>query len=412
MLKLDFSIEQSTDRAEFVSAFFSENPDYKPTQSELDTLSNYILYGKDEDGTSVVDRGEVEIETKYKSYSKRKAESLDELMETPGFNENTVVTKYIYRHPKPTIDKEADANIPGMKELWQSIDRVAYILGMCNGDIEPDDTMAPVRVENYTSTDLYKLKHHLIDMRKQQYVLKEAYGGTEHLFNPNVTKSAQLASAPLDPIDWERVWFYPLGLVDVPRDNRWVSPQDYEEKISPWDRFMDLGLLKGYQVIDFTNGEHIYLLTKAYQDLSVAADQENDGTCAAILKTLKFYVDKAKLSEARQLIWELKCGQANNEFIRKEVNSKFGTSYNENYISTLFKQNICTEVAAAARLHADYFINRADPTSWKICSGCGQRKLRDTREFMRKSKSSDGLASRCKECEKAAREARKLRQQG
>ena len=95
MLKLDFSIEQSTDRAEFVSAFFSANPNYKPTQSELDTLSNYILYGKDADGTSVVDRGEVEIETRYKSYSKRKAESLDELMETPGFNENTVVTKYI-----------------------------------------------------------------------------------------------------------------------------------------------------------------------------------------------------------------------------------------------------------------------------------------------------------------------------
>ena len=159
--------------------------------------------------------------------------------------------------------------------------------------------------------------------------------------------------------------------MDMPRDNRWDSPQDYENKISPWDRFADLGLLKGYQVIDFTNGEHIYLLTKAYQDLSMAADQENDGTCAAILKTLKFYVDKAKLSEARQLIWELKGGQASNEFI-----------------------------------------NRADPSSWKVCSGCGQRKLRDTREFMRKSKSSDGLASRCKECEKAAREARKLRQQG
>lgn len=413
MLKLDFSIEQSTDRAEFVSAFFRENANYKPTQAELETLSNYILYGKDADGTSVVDRGEVEIETKYKSYSKRKAESLDELMETPGFNENTVITKYVYRHPKPTIDREADANIPGMKELWESIDRVAYILDVCSGKIELDSTMPAVTVENYNSTDLYKLKHHLIDMRKQQYVLKEAYGGTEHLFNPNVRKGAQLAGNIQDSIDWDKIWFYPLGLVGMPRDNRWECPQDYEITLSPWDRrpTVDDPLLSGYAVIDFTNETHIYLLAKAYQDLSVAADQESDGMCGAILETLEFYVGKAELAPARQRIWDLKCAQYSNDLIRKEVNNEFGTSYNENYISTLFKQNVCTEVAAAARLHADYFINRADQNAWKTCTGCGKKKLRDTREFMRKAKSSDGLASRCKCCEKSARQARKLASQ-
>ena len=413
MLKLDFSIETSDQRAKLVTDFFNANPDYKPTQSELDTLSNYILYGKDPDGTSVVDRGEVEIETKYKSYSKRKAESLDELMETPGFNENTVVTKYVYRHPKPTIDRERDADIPGMRELWQSIDRVAYVIGVCSGDIEPDDTMAPVRVENYTSTDLYKLKHHLIDMRKQQYVLKEAYGGTEHLFNPNVTKSAQLGGAKPDPIDWGNVWFYPLGLMGMPRDNRWAEPQQYDNVITPWDRAqqLDCPLLEGKQVVNFCDEHHIYLLAKAYQDLGVAADLEADGFCKAILDTLEFYVGKAKLSPARQDIWTMKCGQASNDTIRKKVNSEYGTSYNENYISTLFKQNICADIAAAARLHADYFVNRADQSVWKTCSRCGKKKLRDTREYMRKAKSSDGLASRCKECEKEVRDAKKAEQE-
>lgn len=408
MLHLDFTIETSDERNKLVNQFFTDNPNYKPTQSELETITNYILYGKDQDGTSVVDRGEVEIETKYKSYSKRKAESLDELIETPGFNENTIVTNYVYRHPKPAkIDRETDADVPGIKELWKSIDRIAYIIDLCNGDCEIDPAQPPVDTEAYSSTDLYKLKHHLIDMRKQQYVLRESYKGTEHNFNPNVHKGAQLADIPLDPINWDKVWFFPMGLRTIGDEKRWERPQDYEDRITVWDRHCSVDTLSDYKVIDFTNPEHIYWLTKAVQDLSVAADQEADGNCKAILATLRFYGLRANLSPARRLIWELKCLQWNNGAIRLKVNEEFGTSYNENYISTLFKQNVCTDIAAAARLHFDYFLNRADKAAWKTCNYCGERKLRDTREFMRKSKSSDGLAAKCKECEKKARDRRK-----
>ena len=410
MLKLDFSIEGSADRSAFVNAFFNANPDYKPTQSELETLSNYILYGKDSDGTSVVDRKEVDIETKYKSYTKRKAESLDELMDTPGFNENTIVTKYVYRHPKPDkIDRtnEADAAIPGMKELWRAIDRIAYILGVCNGSVEQDPDN-PIKVEDYSQTDLYKLKHNLIDLRKQQYVLRESNRPTEHTFNPNVHKGS-CGESTQDPINWEDYWFYPLGLKQMPPDNRFEFPRDYEKKLSPWDRFQNLDGIcaRGKQIIDFTNSEHIYLLCKQFQDLSVAAEQDHDGLCKAILDTLEFYMRFANLTESRQVIWELKCAQWNNGTIRKLVNEQFGTSYNENYISTLFKQNICGDIAEAAQLHYDYFLNRDNDSAWKICSHCGKEKLRDTREFMRKAKSSDGLASRCKKCESKVRAERK-----
>lgn len=410
MLKLDFSISGSADRSAFVNDFFNANPNYKPTQSELETLSNYILYGKDSDGTSVVDRGEVDIDTKYKSYAKRKAESLDELMDTPGFNENTIVTKYVYRHPKPPkIDRtdEAIAAIPGMKELWKAIDKMAHILGVCDGTIEQDPANL-IEVSAYSQTDLYRLKHNLIDLRKQQYVLKESHRPTEHTFNPNVHKGS-CGEAPQQPIDWEQYWFYPLGLRLMPLDGRFDNPQDYEKKLTPWDKLQSLDepYLKVKKIIDFTNSEHIYLLAKQYQDLCVGMEQDHDGLCAAIIDTLEFYAAKADLAESRQLIWELKCGQCGNSTIRERVNKQFGTSYNENYISTLFKQNICGDIAEAARLHADYFLNRDNESAWKICTHCGQRKLRDTREFMRKSKSSDGLASRCKKCESKVRADRK-----
>lgn len=411
MLKLDFSIVGSTDRSNFINDFLSANPDYKPTDSELDTYANYILYGKDADGTSIVDRGEIEIETKYKSYAKRKAESLDELMETPGFNENTIVTKYVYRHPKPAkIDRQnpADASIPGMKELWKAIDRMVYILGVCDGTIEQDPAN-PVDVSAYTQTKLYQMKHALIDLRKQQYVIKDSHRPIEHNFNPNVHKANSATYNTASPIEWSDYWFFPLGLRLMPLDGRFDRPADYEQKISPWDKHQNLDdpYFAGRNVIDFTNEEHIYLLAKQYQDLLVGMDEDHDGLCAAIVDTLDFYGKLADLSESRRLIWELKCQQFSNTAIRETVNKRFGKSYNDNYISTLFKQNICADIAATARLHADYFLNRANDSVWKVCSHCGQRKLRDTREFMRKAKSSDGLAARCKKCESKVRAERK-----
>ena len=83
MLKLDFSIESSDERAKYINENINNQENY--TKKELETISNYILYGKDEDGTSIVDRKEVQIKAKHNSYNKKEAESLDALLEKPTF---------------------------------------------------------------------------------------------------------------------------------------------------------------------------------------------------------------------------------------------------------------------------------------------------------------------------------------
>ena len=57
---LDFDIYSDTDRTK---AVYEELDSLKkpPTQSQLDTMANYILYGKDKNCLNAVDRGEVEI---------------------------------------------------------------------------------------------------------------------------------------------------------------------------------------------------------------------------------------------------------------------------------------------------------------------------------------------------------------
>ena len=64
-----------------------------------------------------------------------------------------------------------DSVIPGMVDVWDSVDRWQRMLDIAQGKIVPneDDTLVtdPYRV--------YQLKHNLIDIRRQQYYLLDSY---------------------------------------------------------------------------------------------------------------------------------------------------------------------------------------------------------------------------------------------
>ena len=109
---LNFDIPTSKERMEAIKDIDLSSLN----ASELETVSNYVLYGKDADGKSVVDRKEVQIKRKFNSYEKDRFVSLDEMMESPTFDESTLQkNKTQYKKIKPSIDKEKAQNEPGMK---------------------------------------------------------------------------------------------------------------------------------------------------------------------------------------------------------------------------------------------------------------------------------------------------------
>ena len=88
-LKLDFSIQSTDGRRDFVSEYVTQ-PQFQRvplTSDELETIANYILWGKDTDGLNVTQRGEIQIETRNKTWQRDNTESLDALMESPTFSE-------------------------------------------------------------------------------------------------------------------------------------------------------------------------------------------------------------------------------------------------------------------------------------------------------------------------------------
>ena len=155
---LDFNIYSDKDRNEYVKKELEINS--SPTAKELETMANYILFGKDQNGQNAVERGEVEIETKYKSYKKRNVESINELMDIPGFDERNFkpLKKNIYKNPKPILNRSAEE----LQPLIEEIEKWQYIYDVATG--KKEDSKIPPK----SQTEIYKIKHFLIELKKEQ----------------------------------------------------------------------------------------------------------------------------------------------------------------------------------------------------------------------------------------------------
>ena len=88
-LHLDFTLNGTNERRDFVDQYV-QRPEFirfPLTEDELETIANYMLFGKDEDGTSAVQKKDIQIETRNKTWQRDDTESLDAMMESPTFNE-------------------------------------------------------------------------------------------------------------------------------------------------------------------------------------------------------------------------------------------------------------------------------------------------------------------------------------
>lgn len=153
---LDYSIERDVDRLEAVREIL-DTLETNPTNSELEQMASYILYGKDEEGKNAVQRGETtDSDKRYKSFQRAadKVHSLDEILDNPLGDQQSLQTlesRYIYTKKKPTIrrpkyDKTTgemidpgDSDVPGMTQLWETIDRLDHIKAVNEGTIPPDE---------------------------------------------------------------------------------------------------------------------------------------------------------------------------------------------------------------------------------------------------------------------------------
>lgn len=391
---LDFTIETSNDRRDFIASKDLS----KLSKKEIELCSNYILYGKDpnKDMTSCVDRKEIQIKTKFSSYSKKEPISLDALLESPTFNENLLKPKpTIYKKVKPTIDKEKAKDIPGMRELWEQIEEAQKTLDENTGKKE--------RTENskiLNTKQIYYLKHHLIELKRQQYYLMDS---VFHTLPPPQNKSQYYEDIPNTQMNYP---IFPRGVMRQEDDPLFINPRlDKKTKSKSTDYILENFKNTDKPFFNFLDKEHIYQLILFYYDIKGAVENIPDSPLHNLLWTLDFYIEKANLSEQQKLIVRDKKLRILNRDIAKHLMEELGIYHQENYISTIWNK-ITQQIADAAQLNYDEWLSKDFDKAWKICNACGKELLRDPRNFVRKTKSADGLTNCCKICDKEKRRQR------
>lgn len=441
-LNLDFSLETIEERNSFIKDYIYDfNLTHKNplTKSELETCADYVLWGKDKDGLNMVQKKELQINTRHKTWTQEKAESLEELFETPGFSETIILypTEPPFKTVKVVFDRKKELNnAPDylkkeLLSLFKQIDRTELLTNFY--EIKIKKRTKPPREELFklfteeeiqnleekanqlTQFSYLKLRHLLVELRRQQYTIKDLYAP---LLQKEVAKLPPRVK-PEDTFTFETdTPVFPLGLKSKYYNNEDLIfkddlvPENFTlselKKVSNliWEKKKEKEkvLSKKKRFFDFENEEHLKLIIKFYyelEDMALRGSLQN--TTGQLLDTFKFYVKQAKLNPIQETILELKIKKFKNKDIAQIVNEKFQKKYMQNYISTIFYRQVIKRIQIAATNHRIFIENIFFPENFKICSFCGKTLLRTSENFTKRARASDGLSERCKDCDRLKR---------
>ena len=404
---LDYSIERDTDRLKAVQDIL-DKLDKNPSPAELEQMGSYILYGKDENGKNAYQRGEMIRDARYGSYKTKDDTliSLDEMLENPLTNEQElrdprvrdpyVQPRTIIRRPK--YDKKTgelidigDGDIPGMRELWECIDRNEHWLAVLEGKVAASG--GEMIFEN--SYRLYRLRHALIDMRKHQYYLKDAYKPTIHFLAADHPKRQY--------VDWNSDSYY------------WIPREEWERRVST-SYFPISKKIEEYETrnegkevkwvvrrhtFNWEDYNHVYALICNYASMRDLLWDKLNTDGHTLFMDLERYTKMANLSEIRQYILDCKLNQYTHIEINEALQAKFGVQYGKTRLYTIINKDIPQAIADAALRHR--LLTTTPIQKCKKCPNCGRFYPKTTMFFMVNNNRKEGISKYCKDCERLFR---------
>ena len=244
--------------------------------------------------------------------------------------------------PKVTITKADLEDIPLLAQLRESIN---YWEG---------------RLKTSSGREAYIIKKTLIDLRKDQYLIKAAY---RRPITPNKLTHAKF------PIPLE-------GTITVKGD------QVETDGIELTNPAVCSAILCNYSRLKEDSWDNFYGDT-----WYLIYDFER--TCDRALEPYPLYMR----------IVELKIDGCQNAEIQAALQYEFGIKHSFEHISSLWRQKIPKLIAQAAEdEYLEWYYTTKERGEFKKCSRCGRVKLRSNRYFSKNKTSSDGFYSICKCC--------------
>ena len=429
-LQLNFALSTKQERVNFTRDYLATIR-FQPTEDELDTIAKYILWGKDpETGLNGRQEG-LELETRHKTWDGQRTESLDALIESPNFSEAMLRGP---SNPPTKIPREvfsrsdARKNAPphilaALEALWTEIDETEltinfYDLAHGKRKTPPRDSLlkrlpqANIEAARDAASTLQpyaylKLKHKLVELRREQYGYKDSYKELK-LSQPTFSYKEEIA-----PTFETDITVLPIGIYcadnlarKIFNPDRFPEPDDFTEAdLNALSKLLWAPVPSNPHYFDFSNPDHLYQLFGMWEDFN-APDASIYSNISPFMRTAQMYRNLAQLDPILDEILEMKIQKVQNQDIADYINKKYGKKHRANYISTLYCKKCLGEIATAATKHREVLENIFFPENFKKCKDCGRVLLMNEENFVRRARSNDGFSPRCKRCEKAKRAKR------
>jgi hypothetical protein len=326
-LQLDFKLTTTDERANFLNEYL-QRPEFvkkPPTEDELETMGNYLLWGKDPvTGLNAKQAGLCDIETKHGTWDKNNnTESLEGLMESPTFNEASLLVSSVAptKQVREVFSRsEALAKCPEylretLTSLFRQIDELDLAITyyelahnrrtkpprdqLLNKFTEAEQQEQQERASHWNQYRYLKKRHELVELRREQYTLRDSFAPTM-LSEPTIVPTMPYEEPTLD-IEIEVL---PLGTKNNTLVRGWIFrkweeiiPANYSEEMLEeiskfyWEK-QAYQPGPNQQYIDFRNLEHVYEMFQLFFELDDAAEYaEMESNLPALMDTLRFYID-------------------------------------------------------------------------------------------------------------------------
>ena len=345
MIKLDYSLQTPEERNELVKKILEENPN--PSEKYLEILADYLVLCMEKQ-----EKKERKILTENRMATVNKREtSFEGLVSQLENGEDGIYnlmndSKVTIFQPKVTITKKDLEEIPPLRQLRDAIELWEAKLKVTEGK------------------SAYVMKKALIEMRKDQYIIKNAY-------RKPIIPNKLIRSKSWIRLD-DSYSFDEEGYV-IPHGVSLCDPKvcsailcNYSKlKQDSWGEFeKDLW----YLIYDF------------------------ERVCDKALENYPLYMK----------IVECKIDGMQNIDIQETLQLEFGIKHSLEYISSLWRKKIPGLIASQAEDELlDWHFLEVEKGKYKRCSRCGQIKLAHNKYFSKNKTSKDGFYSICKACRNA-----------
>lgn len=342
-MKLDYSLDSPEERVKLVNQILQENPN--PNEAYLEILANYLILCMEKQERK---QKQILTENRMTTVNKRECsyEGLVSQLENGEdgiynlINEN----KHQIFQPKQTITKKDIEEIPPLKQLREAIQ------------------LWETKLKTAQGRDVYTIKRALIEMRKDQYIIKNAYRCPVNIMTFMSVHSPTILEEKLPTFDDEG---YP-----IPQGVSLMRPE------------VCSAILCNYSELKQNGYAH-------FEDDTWYLMLDFDRISSKALASYPLY----------ERLVELKIDGLQNIQIQATLEKEFGIKHSLEYISSLWRNKIPKLIASEAE---DQFLNwyylEIEKGKYKKCNRCGQIKLAHNKYFSKNKTSKDGFYSICKEC--------------